>query len=207
MPNVEQKQQMILLARQVAQLLSTPTDVWTVPLDREHEEDYYNVLLHGPAHQVVSLACRDGRLQIHGEYPTALDGTRFDTDHHLKRPTITLAFTSTPAAVADNLRRRFLPDYRHTLTRVLQLVESHDRSEFHKHQNLVTLAAAVGLPPPADGRERFTWAPHRSPLGSVEVTSVSEHTTYLEIRGLEVPLAVRILEMLHAEVQRPKGRP
>ena len=128
--------------------------------------------------------------------------TPSDVYPHPADTSISISAAKSPAQIATEILRRFLPAYRVVLAQCLVVRERHET--FVKTQNSVAdrIAASLGVPRPAghDNQPGTSFdlpksltAPEHSPYGSI---SVSGETVRFAINSVPAAQALKLVEFL-----------
>lgn len=136
-----------------------------------------------------------GRIRIHGWFPQAQDGSRCDYGIH--KTSITVTEKKTAPQIAKDMMRRFLPDYRSNLARVIQQVKEHEASRETQASVIKALADLVGIKDVRNDQRgcpnKFYWHPGG---GYIEVESTYAGTVKIELRSISAEQAERVLTAL-----------
>lgn len=149
--------------------------------------------------QAIGLSYSKGRITISGYWPqrTKELGSPWmsPSDVRESSPSITVSSEKSPAKIAQDILRRFLPEYQriHGL-----LVARRDADANYKNNQQANLENLIGQGHPlfrqAHNNERSTFSMSGDGYGHLQMSG--EHTVTFELRSLPMPLALAIVRLL-----------
>jgi hypothetical protein len=148
-----------------------------------------------PWYDDPSMARRDYRVEVIGCYPEVFGETM--RPHKHPSPKITCSPERTPAAIAGDIERRFLPDYWLSLAEAREMAARRERDFYAMLDGMRVLSETLEAPfhpDPRDGRDpvvRFSGA-------DVHATFrwSGAYGLHVEIRWLPLEAAVEVAEVL-----------
>ena len=200
---------LIRLTRDIAFLLNEgeKTVKWTFkPLDEPYPTQY----IKGPneselAIRIETYGSRKGRIEVHGNFHIGRNREFIDvrewnhsTSERCKLPEISVSGTRGAAAIAKEIKRRFLPEYLPLLQKAIDKRDAANSYEDKTRANLTVLAAVVNASVPTE-RERSTASFYHNDKAYGDI-QVSGDSVSLKLSSLTMQQANRILAML-AEVR------
>lgn len=103
---------------------------------------------------------RGDRLQVSGDYPTTkLGESRAAVYRGEPNPDITISVSRQPAAIAQDIARRFLPEFHARWAVVAQRVREADEYDAKLSTLKSRLVAAIDGASDKDAKSQFVWAP------------------------------------------------
>jgi hypothetical protein len=176
---------------------------WTFkPLDEPYPTQY----IKGPneselAIRIETYGARKGRIEVHGNFHIGRNREFIDvrewnhsTSERCKLPEISVSGSRGAAAIAKEIKRRFLPEY---LTLLQKAIEKRDAAaswEDKTRANLVTLAAIVNASVPTE-RDRTTASFYHNDKAYGDIQCSGDSVT-LKLSSLTMKQAKNILAML-----------
>jgi hypothetical protein len=170
---------------------------WTVQPPRDGQRTRAIVQPDGAGVSVWWSEYPAGRLEIHGVWPRGADGKEYrPTGYRETSPTITVNASRPPAAIASEIRRRFLPAY---LELYAKKRSEQDGAEAYQRETAATLARLVAATGSADGLRRAN-GQQLSTLyvrdSHVYRVEASGDSVRFEAFSCPVDVAVRVLDLL-----------
>jgi hypothetical protein len=195
---------LVQLTQDIAKELGTD---WTFkPLDEPYPTQY----LKGPneaelAIRIETYGSRKGRVEVHGNFHIGRNREFVDvrewnhsTSERCKLPEISISGNRGAAAIAKEIKRRFLPEYLPLLQKAITKRDEHASYEDKTHANLVILAAIVNASVPTE-RDRTTASFYHNDKAYGDI-QVSGDSATLKLSSLTMKQAERILTLI-AEVR------
>lgn len=146
-----------------------------------------------------------GRITISGWYPRAKDGSR--CDYGIDNIEITVAETKTAAQIVKDMERRFFPDYRWSLNKVIANIKQHEEQAAIQAATIKALAKQIGISDISNDERghphRFYWYLNDC---YIEVTSDYSGNVKIEARGISYAQAkAALLAMKGADNEQLPG--
>ncbi len=153
----------------------------------------------------------EGRAAIRGVFPKFKNGQIYSTS---KRPSITVAADRSPAAIAKDIARRFLPEYEPVFAEALAYVTRTDNAQGEAERVATRLADALGARVAGNQSSRYGdgVAIHGEPEA---VRRLTVHPAYdhseshaapcrvsFEVHDLDPETAAQVLELIDAANKR-----
>jgi hypothetical protein len=172
------------------------------PLDEPYPTQY----ISGPneaelAIRIETYGSRKGRVEVHGNFHIGRNREFIDvrewnhsTSERCKLPEISVSGTRGAAAIAKEIKRRFLPEYLPLLQKAIEKRDAANAHEDKTRANLVTLAAIVNARVPEE-RDRTTTSFYHNDKAYGDIQCCGDSVT-LKLSSLTVEQAKRILTML-----------
>ncbi|MGC2744686.1 MAG: hypothetical protein WA672_16035 [Candidatus Angelobacter sp.] len=192
------------LAQQIAEALGNP---WTISAARRfnggpinaYEHPHYQYM-QGEGDERLELYFVSGsnmqRLTVSGRYPITARGDFISAPHGMRRPDITVAISRSPDAIAREVARRLLPEYRKVLAVVQEIKRRMDGSEDVQEANLNVLAEAFGMKPSADNLKQGSMR-LRLPIGGAHGNlEVFDQSVNLNLRSIPIKKALQMARLL-----------
>jgi hypothetical protein len=176
---------------------------WTFkPLDEPYPTQY----IKGPneselAVRIETYGSRKGRIEIHGNFHIGRNREFIDvrewnhsTSERCKLPEISVSGTRGAAAIAKEIKRRFLPEYFPLLQKAIDKRDAANSYEDNTRANLTALAAIVNASVPTE-RDRTTASFYHNDKAYGDI-QVSGDSVTLKLSSLTMKQAQSILAML-----------
>lgn len=183
------------LAPQIAQYLDGFT---AVPAERIDDIDKHDLIaIDGRRLRLCSNGYQQhGRVEISPIMPRAADGMHwslFFTQREiaqLDKLKITCRMDRGPAAIARDIQRRLLPQYRDTLAETRRRIADYNTELRRKEDMREFFAQHFGAHIPTDSRDRVTNGRNG---GTWQITLSGNHIYRLTVQGLDIETAAEIL--------------
>jgi hypothetical protein len=194
---------LIQLTKDIAFLLNEgeKTVKWTFkPLDEPYPTQY----IKGPneselAIRIETYGARKGRIEVHGNFHIGrnrefIDVREWNGSERCKLPEISVSGTRGAAAIAKEIKRRFLPEYLPLLQKAITKRDEHASYEDKTRANLTVLAAIVNAAVPTE-RDRSTASFYHNDKAYGDI-QVSGDSVTLKLSSLTMGQAKQILTSL-----------
>lgn len=182
------------LAAGVAAALYHPNQAeaqtWRYVIPPESEADWgTRRIRRGDGAELVFHFDQRGRLTIRGEYPRSKSGEAYERD--------TVSISVSPArgirAIAEEVRRRLLPDYLLKFAGAMERKRKTDEYDRQRDALADELIGCVGMTAHTEGRFSF----YAQDAGSGEVEAHGDGTVSLRLRSIPAEQAKEILRLCY----------
>jgi hypothetical protein len=192
------------LARQIAEALGSP---WANSTAKRFNGGAINAYEHpnyqyiqGDGDERLELHFASGsnmqRLTVSGRYPITSRGGFISAPHGTPRPDMTVAISRGPEAIAKDITRRLLPEYRKVLAAVQEIKRRTDASEDSQEANLRSLAEVFGTNPSADNLKHGTMRLNIPIQGAYGDLEAFDNSVNLNLRSIPIQKALQVARLL-----------